>query len=95
MRIDLFNTSAASQAAGQASPNKVKAQSAPASEVSDGGDRTTLTSVSGSIGPLVSEAMSSPELREDKVQSLQQAISSGQYQLDPDKIAGAMIDEHA
>jgi flagellar biosynthesis anti-sigma factor FlgM len=39
--------------------------------------------------------MHSPEIRQDKVQSLQQAISSGQYKLEPDKIAGAMIDEHA
>jgi flagellar biosynthesis anti-sigma factor FlgM len=39
--------------------------------------------------------MSSPAVRQDKVESLQQAISSGKYQLDPDKIAGAMIDEHA
>jgi flagellar biosynthesis anti-sigma factor FlgM len=39
--------------------------------------------------------MSSPDIRQSKVQSLQQAISSGSYQLDPDQIAGAMIDEHA
>jgi flagellar biosynthesis anti-sigma factor FlgM len=39
--------------------------------------------------------MSSPEIRQDKVSSLQQAVSSGQYKLEPDKIAGAMIDEHA
>ena len=39
--------------------------------------------------------MSSPEVRQDKVASLQQAISNGQYQLDPGKIAASMIDEHA
>jgi negative regulator of flagellin synthesis FlgM len=94
MRIDLFNT-AASQVAGQPNPKQVKSQNAPSSVVDAGGDRTTLTSGSGAIGSLVSEAMSSPEVRQDKVQSLQQAISSGQYQIDPDKIAGAMIDEHA
>jgi flagellar biosynthesis anti-sigma factor FlgM len=39
--------------------------------------------------------MSSPEIRQDKVASLQQAVSNGTYQLDPNAIAGAMIDEHA
>ena len=34
-------------------------------------------------------------MREDKVASLQQAISNGTYQLDPGKIAASMIDEHA
>jgi negative regulator of flagellin synthesis FlgM len=94
MRIDLFN-SAASQIAPQPNSNQVTAHDVETPELTDGGDRTTLTSGSGSIGSLVSEAMSSPSIRQDKVASLQQAISSGQYKLDPDQIAGAMIDEHA
>jgi negative regulator of flagellin synthesis FlgM len=94
MRIDLFNT-AASQVAGQPNPKQVKSQSGPTSDVSEGGDRTTLTSGSGSIDSLVSTAMNSPEIRQDKVESLQSAISSGQYKIDPEQIAGAMIDEHA
>jgi flagellar biosynthesis anti-sigma factor FlgM len=39
--------------------------------------------------------MSSPEIRQELVQGLKQEVESGQYQLDPDQIAGAMIDEHA
>ena len=94
MRIDLFN-SAASEIANEQNSKKVQGQSVNPSQVSDGGDRTTLSSGSGPVSSLVSEALNSPEIRQDKVQSLQQAINSGQYQLDPDKIAGAMIDEHA
>ena len=94
MRIDLFN-SAASQAANQADSQQVKVQNQSAPAIGGEGDRTTLTSGSGSITSLVKEAMSSPEIRQAKVESLQQAISSGQYALEPDKIAGAMIDEHA
>jgi len=94
MRIDLYNT-AASQISSEPDQKQVKAKNLPATEVNGEGDRTTLTSGSGPVSALVSEAMSSPEIRQDKVQSLQQAISSGQYQIDPDKIAGAMIDEHA
>jgi flagellar biosynthesis anti-sigma factor FlgM len=95
MRIDLYN-SAASQIDSQASSEQAKkAQNAAASHVDSDGDRTTLTSGSGSISALVGQAMNSPEVRQDKVSSLQQQISSGQYKLDPQQIAGAMIDEHA
>lgn len=58
-------------------------------------DRTTLTSDKGSVSSLVSLAMQTPEIRDDKVASLQQAVSNGQYELDPGKIAASMIDEHA
>jgi flagellar biosynthesis anti-sigma factor FlgM len=95
MRIDLFNSAATQVAGSQPSPKQVKSQNGPSSEVSDSGDRTTLTSGSGSIDSLVSEAMSSPEIRQDKVASLQQAIGNGQYQLDPVQIAGAMLNEQA
>jgi flagellar biosynthesis anti-sigma factor FlgM len=39
--------------------------------------------------------MNSPEIRQEKVDSLTQAVSSGTYKLDPGKIAASMIDEHA
>jgi flagellar biosynthesis anti-sigma factor FlgM len=94
MRIDLYN-SAASQIDSEPNQKRVNAQNIPATESDSSGDRTTLTSGSSSVSSLVSEAMQSPAIRQDKVQSLQQAVSSGQYKLDPDKIAGAMIDEHA
>ncbi|HEY1648531.1 MAG TPA: flagellar biosynthesis anti-sigma factor FlgM [Terracidiphilus sp.] len=94
MRIDLFNT-AASEISSEPNSKQIQSPTVPSTETSDSGDRTTLTSGSGTVGALVSEAMSSPQIRQDKVQSLQQAVSSGKYQIEPDKIAGAMIDEHA
>jgi negative regulator of flagellin synthesis FlgM len=94
MRIDLYN-SAASQIDSQSSSEQVKAQNIASSQTDSDGDRATLTSGSGSVSALVSQAMSSPEIRQDKVASLQQAVATGQYQLDPGQIAGAMIDEHA
>jgi flagellar biosynthesis anti-sigma factor FlgM len=94
MRIDLFNTTA-SQIGSQTDPKQVKAENASAADAADGGDRATLTSGSGSISSLVSEAMGSPAIRTDKVASLQQLIANGQYKLDPEAIAGAMINEHA
>jgi flagellar biosynthesis anti-sigma factor FlgM len=92
MRIDLYNP-ASSEIAGDSA-----AKSSPVSQLQNGNsteDRATLTSGSNSVESLVSAAMSSPEVRSDKVASLQQQVQNGTYQLDPDKIAGSMIDEHA
>jgi|HubBroStandDraft_6_1064221.scaffolds.fasta_scaffold00136_25 flagellar biosynthesis anti-sigma factor FlgM len=45
------------------------------------------------IRALTSQAMASPELRQDKVDVLRQAISSGHYKVEPDKVAEAMLQE--
>ncbi len=92
MRIDLLN-SAASQISSEPGSQAAEAQIASATPRDE--DRATLVSDAGSVSSLVSAAMSSPEIREDKVAALQQAISSGKYELDPAKIAASMIDEQA
>lgn len=92
MRVDLSNTSA-SQLDNSLNSQQVNAGSA--SSVAGAEDHATLTSGEGSVSSLVSTAMASPEIREDKVASLQQAISNGQYELDPAKIAASMINEYA
>lgn len=94
MRIDL-NQTAASQIGNEAIPKRESVADLAASDPGNNGDRTTLTSTQQSLNALVSTAMSSPEIRQDRVDSLKQAISSGQYELDPKKIASSMIDEHA
>ena len=94
MRVDLTNV-AANQIAAEPNPNQVSANSAAASGLSGSEDRTTFKSDTQSLSSLVSTAMSSPEIRDDKVASLQQSINSGNYKLDPQEIAGSMIDEHA
>jgi negative regulator of flagellin synthesis FlgM len=94
MRIDLSNT-AASQISNEQNSQQVSIQKAAKSGQSDVEDRATLTSDSISIGSLVSTALNSPEVRQDKVDSLQQAISSGQYEVDPNKVAASIVDEQA
>jgi negative regulator of flagellin synthesis FlgM len=94
MRIDLTN-SAASQIAGEQQPKSVAGQDTLSPGAASTDDRTTFSSDKASVGALVSTAMQSPDIRQDKVASLQQAISNGQYQIDPEKIAASMIDEHA
>jgi negative regulator of flagellin synthesis FlgM len=93
MRIDL--NQAASQIANESNPKPVDAENVAASDLASSGDRTTLTSTQQSLNSLVSTAMSSPEVRQDRVDSLKQAISDGTYELDPEQIAASMINEHA
>ena len=58
-------------------------------------DRTTFHTDSTSVQALTSQAMNSPEVRQDKVDSLRQAVSSGTYQVDATKTAEAMIESDA
>jgi flagellar biosynthesis anti-sigma factor FlgM len=94
MRIDLFN-STASEIASEKDAKQVGAQNAAGSGQVGAEDRTTLTSDSASVGSLVSAALNSPEIRQDNVASLRAAVNSGQYELDPGKIASSIIDEQA
>jgi len=94
MRIDLTQLGA-SQLASEAAAQKVKADQAAATGTDSDGDRTTLSSDTASLQSLVSTAMNFHGIRQDKVDSLRASISSGNYELDVNKIASSMIDEHA
>jgi negative regulator of flagellin synthesis FlgM len=93
MRIDLFNSSA-SQISSEASSQQVSPVALSSTSASSE-DHATLSSDSTSVSSLVSQALSYPEVRQDKVDSLKQSINSGQYEIDPSKIAGSILDEHA
>jgi len=94
MRIDLFNSNATELSTDLAS-QKINAEKTAQSDPSSTEDRTTLTSDSASVGSLASVALSSPEIRQNLVDSLKRSVSSGQYELNPDKIAASMVDESA
>lgn len=53
-------------------------------------DRVTLASSGSTVQSLTTQAMNTPQVRQDKVDTLRQAISSGSYQLDSAKIASAI-----
>ena len=53
-------------------------------------DRTTFHSDSLSVTSLTSQAMNTPEVRQDKVAALQQSIASGEYKVDATKTADAI-----
>jgi len=60
---------------------------------SAGEDTASLSFDRASVSSLVTQAMASPEVRQAKVAALRQAISSGQFKIEPDKIAEAMLPE--
>jgi flagellar biosynthesis anti-sigma factor FlgM len=93
MRIDLFN-STATELSNEQTSQKIAAENAAKSDLSTTEDRATLTSDSASVSSLASTALSSPEVRQGLVGSLKQSVSSGQYELNPDKIAASMVDEN-
>ena len=43
-----------------------------------------------SIGNLVSRALQTPDVRQSKIEQLQQSVLTGQYQIDPRAVAEAM-----
>lgn len=99
MRIGTFNSTAselASEVTSQQAGAKSASKTGQAEGAQTGGeDRATFSSGSSSVDHLVNNALQSPEVRQDKVESLRQAVSSGQYKLDPSAIAKSMVDDYA
>jgi flagellar biosynthesis anti-sigma factor FlgM len=91
MKIDV-NSLTANQLSVDRGPKQVSNGSVAGAQNSTE-DRTTLQTDSQSIQSLTSQALNSPEIRQGKVDSLRQSVSSGQYQVSPSAIAGAMIDQ--
>jgi len=84
-----------SPAASQLSPNRAAKQDSNSGVASTEGateDRTTLHSGSASLQALTTQALNSPEVRQDKVDTFSQSVKSGEYQIDPTKIAAAILE---
>ena len=94
MRVDLSNSAAANLASELSSQQVAANRQTEANQASEE-DRATLSADSTSVGALVSKALESPAVRQDKVSSLRDAVNSGQYKIDPNAIAGSIVDESA
>ena len=94
MRVDLSNSTAA-ELASELSSQQVSAQNTAKADQIAGEDHATLTSDSTSVGSLAATALKSPEVRQDKVDNLRLVVDSGQYKINPGKIAASILDEHA
>jgi flagellar biosynthesis anti-sigma factor FlgM len=63
----------------------------PNSTASSGPVVADLSYSSGSIASFASAALSAPEVRQDKVDSLKQMVQSGQYQVNPQQLASEIL----
>lgn len=54
-------------------------------------DQTQLSGSHTQVLALVARASQFPEVREERIHILRQAIQSGQYQASPEKVAGAIF----
>lgn len=91
MKIDLQSAAANLLPANWNTQQVSKSGQTNASNASE--DRVTLNSTQATVSTMTAQAMNSPEVRQDKVDALRQAVSNGSYKVDPHKIAGAILAE--
>ncbi|WP_213803590.1 flagellar biosynthesis anti-sigma factor FlgM [Granulicella sp. dw_53] len=58
-------------------------------------DRATLNADSASVQALVTQALKTPDTQQGKVDAIRQALDAGQYQIDPEKVADAIISQQS
>jgi flagellar biosynthesis anti-sigma factor FlgM len=90
MRIDLTNISFQGVEPEQrARKAGSKAPSTPNVE-----DKASLSVDTLSVSSLEAQALSAPQIRHDKVEALRQSIQNGEYKVEPEKIAQAILDRN-
>jgi flagellar biosynthesis anti-sigma factor FlgM len=89
MRIGLNTPDTQSVSTEQAKKPSTAVTNQP--EVSSSADKNTLSQDRVTLSALASQALGMPEVRQATVDSLRQSVSSGQYQLDPNDIADAIL----
>lgn len=94
MRIDLqYGPQQAEQSDRNSQASQVPNSAANRVEV--GQDQTVFSGAHVQAQALAAQAAQLPEVRQDKVEALRQAIQSGRYQLDPQRTAGALFTQMA
>ena len=83
MRIDLNSTVPERVATEKSGKSRAAEQAAESARESEGANSQDTVRLTG----LASQAMSAPEVRQDLVDQLRQAVQSGQYSMDPHAIA--------
>jgi negative regulator of flagellin synthesis FlgM len=89
MRIDPnqpVSSQAIAERSGRASGKKSDASGASA-------EGATFSAGSSNVASLTAQALTAPEIRQDRVEALREAIRNGSYQIDPGNIAEAMLNE--
>ena len=90
MRIDL-NQLSLGNVEREENGKKVAAKSSSAVSPED---KATLSSDTLDLPSLEAQVLASPEVRADRVEALRQAIQNGEYAIEPDKIAQAILQQY-
>lgn len=90
MRIDLNNLVASQVAAERSAKKSGKPETSPAGA---GEDRTSFSHASVSLPGLVEGALKPSTARQERVATIREAVSNGQYKPDPHVTAAAMLKE--
>lgn len=77
-----------------AASGKAKASQAKKEEGRSEGDKVELSSLAKDVSKARTEVDRTPDIRTEKVESLKEKVSSGEYKVDPDKVAQKIVDEH-
>lgn len=86
MRIDL-------NSAGAVSESRIEKAGTHAAQTKAGNDTVETSEGNMSIGKLAAQALSSPEVRSEKIQALQSQLGSGAYNVSAAQIAGPMLEQ--
>ena len=90
MRIDLNNILMNGvEREGETRKARGKSPNAPNVE-----DKTSLSSDTLSVSSLTTQAMESPSVRQNRVEALRQQVQNGEYNLDSNKIAQAILQQN-
>jgi len=91
MRIDFQSTPQATTEANRSSAQNNASANAAVGGAQAGEDQAVFSSAHVQIAALSAQAMQLPEVREQRVQSLRQAVESGHYRPEPEQLAGALV----
>jgi flagellar biosynthesis anti-sigma factor FlgM len=93
MRIDLNHESQPLPETSRSSAQSTAAAatSASASQTLGGEDQAELSGAHAQVQALVAQASQLPEIREERVQVLRQAVVDGSYSTNPEDVAGALF----
>ncbi|HME36550.1 MAG TPA: flagellar biosynthesis anti-sigma factor FlgM [Candidatus Sulfotelmatobacter sp.] len=93
MRIDLNHEpqSVAESNRSSAQSTAAAAASVSASRVLGGEDQAELSGAHAQVQALAAQALQLPEVRQERVQALRQAVEGGAYSTSPEAVAGAMF----
>lgn len=74
---------------------KKSVKSSGSAEGAEKGDRVDISGRAGEAARYKNEISQLPDMRTEKMQAIEKAIAEGSYRVDPDKIAGKIIEELA